>query len=423
MGILVIAAVVLCLIGLAFLCVLATFVLPIWSLVDIASSQNLGRNKKIGLIVGVGLSWTLGAIIYGIFVSVNRSLRRQASITGVCFLVALIAVPFLLQYANKAQPQTVSRTIARINRATLIDVTPKERAQMVQDLETLQREATGPWYRKRNEKDLLEDFLRFASELTSDRRLSGIELKDWRQYFDNRAIVDKQALKRHILSMQFDSLVKPTGPQSILAYKLDIEYPEILAERGPTALIKQYETDKALFFADNPSAKRSLPRVLVAVSDAYRNLGDYKNAAASMLLAAKHSMDDSADQVQKELESAEKLDPSNPEVAVLRQEFASKFAHAEGTADTSTAKALVAGRVTESTGSALPGVFIHAVADRGTQEINATTDASGRYTLRLPQDGSYRLETQLAGFSKQSRYITVQAGERRHEDFVLPVGK
>ena len=73
------------------------------------------------------------------------------------------------------------------------------------------------------------------------------------------------------------------------------------------------------------------------------------------------------------------------------------------------ASVALAGTINDPSGAALPGITVTA-RDRLTgQTFSSVTDASGQYRLHL-QPGQYELTAEMAGFSIQTREVTIKSG-------------
>jgi type II secretory pathway pseudopilin PulG len=193
-----------------YVAVLTELVLPIWSLVDLARSRESSGAKKVLWTLGLVLLWGPSAIIYGIVVSGNRKLRRQAIIAGCFGVVGILSYPFLQMKSDQQVARSATRAIAVVNEAKLIAVAERNRAQMVNDLANLQNKAIGPWFRTRKEKDRLEHFAQFAEALVADHSLSQAKFQDWSRYFDNRQIIDPLSFQKHVLELQGAGLKQPS---------------------------------------------------------------------------------------------------------------------------------------------------------------------------------------------------------------------
>ena len=83
----------------------------------------------------------------------------------------------------------------------------------------------------------------------------------------------------------------------------------------------------------------------------------------------------------------------------------------------------IAGRVTDSSGGALPGVTVTVVNENTGLTITRTTDGSGVYTFTNLPVGRYTVSTELEGFRKAQRTgIQLTADGRESADFSLGVG-
>lgn len=80
----------------------------------------------------------------------------------------------------------------------------------------------------------------------------------------------------------------------------------------------------------------------------------------------------------------------------------------------------ITGKVTEGSGTALPGVVVTLSGDRGSQ--TAVTDASGSYRFGLVPPGNYTLQAELEGFSPAGANASVNAGGRYQIDLTLQLG-
>jgi hypothetical protein len=80
----------------------------------------------------------------------------------------------------------------------------------------------------------------------------------------------------------------------------------------------------------------------------------------------------------------------------------------------------VSGIVTDSSGSAVPGVTVILEGDRGQAVV--LTEADGTYRFGLVRPGSYTLSTQLEGFLPQRFEVAVDAGGKAVVDVKLALG-
>lgn len=67
-------------------------VLPIWAIIDCAISLTRSAGSKAFFIVLILFTWTLGAIIYGIFSTSSRILRKISIFAVIFYLVLCIVL-------------------------------------------------------------------------------------------------------------------------------------------------------------------------------------------------------------------------------------------------------------------------------------------------------------------------------------------
>jgi Carboxypeptidase regulatory-like domain len=83
----------------------------------------------------------------------------------------------------------------------------------------------------------------------------------------------------------------------------------------------------------------------------------------------------------------------------------------------------IAGRITDSSGGALPGVTVTILNENTGFTVTRTTDGSGAYTFTNVPVGRYTVSTELEGFRKAQRTgIELTADGRESADFSLGVG-
>jgi hypothetical protein len=81
------------------------------------------------------------------------------------------------------------------------------------------------------------------------------------------------------------------------------------------------------------------------------------------------------------------------------------------------------GKVTDSTGGALPGVNVKALDAAGRLVAQAVSGSNGAYAIQGVPPGDYTLSFELAGFqSSRAGYVTVDAGVATEQNGVLSVG-
>src|SRR5437016_3302014 len=74
-------------------------------------------------------------------------------------------------------------------------------------------------------------------------------------------------------------------------------------------------------------------------------------------------------------------------------------------------EATLSGKVSDSTGGALPGVTVRAVREDSGNSFEAVTDERGDYRLAV-RVGTYRLTAELAGFAPVTRTLEVLVGQQ-----------
>src|SRR3954465_13241151 len=84
----------------------------------------------------------------------------------------------------------------------------------------------------------------------------------------------------------------------------------------------------------------------------------------------------------------------------------------------------ILGRVSDSTGGAIPGAQVKAVNTATGVELSAVTNDSGNYTLPYLLTGTYRVEAQAKGFKRSVREgIELRINDRVDLNFELEVGQ
>jgi general secretion pathway protein G len=76
------------------------FVIPGWSIVDCAKSKELTRNRRVGWLIAIVLSWSIGAVAYGSLMTTDRWLRRLSRVAAVILLL-VIPLKWLLPKAER----------------------------------------------------------------------------------------------------------------------------------------------------------------------------------------------------------------------------------------------------------------------------------------------------------------------------------
>jgi hypothetical protein len=83
-------------------------------------------------------------------------------------------------------------------------------------------------------------------------------------------------------------------------------------------------------------------------------------------------------------------------------------------------EATLSGRVSDSTGGALPGVTVQAVHEASGNTFEGVTDERGEYRLAL-RVGGYRVTAQLSGFTPVTRTLTLLIGQQAVANLELTV--
>ena len=85
--------------------------------------------------------------------------------------------------------------------------------------------------------------------------------------------------------------------------------------------------------------------------------------------------------------------------------------------------AAIAGRITDTSGSILPGVTVTIVPERGGVARDTTSDAFGQYRFEAVPDGTYRIDFALPGFElTRMNHVSISAGASASIDAALRVG-
>jgi len=69
-------------------------IFPMLVLIDLKKSEALSKSKKVFWLISILLTWTFGAVSYGLFVSEKKSLKMMSNI----FLITAIVQICLLGY-------------------------------------------------------------------------------------------------------------------------------------------------------------------------------------------------------------------------------------------------------------------------------------------------------------------------------------
>src|SRR5436190_21555709 len=86
-------------------------------------------------------------------------------------------------------------------------------------------------------------------------------------------------------------------------------------------------------------------------------------------------------------------------------------------------RATMAGKVTDATGLAVPGVTITVVETRTGTRSDTVSDTTGQYMVPFLAPGDYRIDAQLQGFKGFSRSaVHLGSGDRVVIDIRLDVG-
>ena len=81
---------------------------------------------------------------------------------------------------------------------------------------------------------------------------------------------------------------------------------------------------------------------------------------------------------------------------------------------------VISGKVSDASGSPLPGVMVTIVGERGEKSVQ--TDADGNYRFALLVPGNYSVQAELEGFQGGSQAAAVTAGGKVDVDFRLTMG-
>src|ERR1700722_14129182 len=82
----------------------------------------------------------------------------------------------------------------------------------------------------------------------------------------------------------------------------------------------------------------------------------------------------------------------------------------------------ITGRITDTSGSVVPGADIQITQISTGVKWNVKTNADGYYTQALLPPSSYRVTVILTGFKQEARNVTIQMEQVARLDFVLQVG-
>src|SRR5262245_32610334 len=94
-----------------------------------------------------------------------------------------------------------------------------------------------------------------------------------------------------------------------------------------------------------------------------------------------------------------------------------------GVSSAQIAKAVVVGRVQDSSGAAMVGVAIQMKRPSTNEVFRTTTTETGDYTLASLPVGTFDIQASMAGFATQARTgIVLEIGQTYRIDFVLNVG-
>jgi len=194
--------------------------IPIWTIIDCVKSPKLSTTKKIGWIFGTVFFWSIGACLYGAFVSDNRKLRRYSRAGGILIILSLVVRPFVQNYIVREKGQEDVQILARFDQARLIGITENERSEIRTEWNQLHQEADGRWYQHSKEKERLENFRRLLKELVEDGQLDRPKYDDWTRFFRAREGLgpDFQQYLIHLslgnLNKKFSGLTGATKPTS-----------------------------------------------------------------------------------------------------------------------------------------------------------------------------------------------------------------
>ena len=81
----------------------------------------------------------------------------------------------------------------------------------------------------------------------------------------------------------------------------------------------------------------------------------------------------------------------------------------------------VRGRVQDPDGSALPGVTVRVLDEKGSEVLGVVTEESGRYSIKGLPAGAYRLQFTLEGFRTASANVAIEGGTETEQNATLRV--
>jgi hypothetical protein len=173
------------------LVVFGMIVFPIWMIVHCATSALDGKAKTIWIIVLL-LTWSLGAMIYGLFACPKKSAPWMSAIGIICLF--LLNIPPMISLANLSKQMFISQA-AKIDQFDTQELSPSQSALMKDKLGTIGEEMSfGNFQRMQKATGLAQLFYIYSL----DKKITLDEYQTWTKYFDSRDQINMKEFTEYI---------------------------------------------------------------------------------------------------------------------------------------------------------------------------------------------------------------------------------
>jgi len=195
----IIIGIVICIILLTFVGSLLFIIigLPIWAIIDCAVSKERSNGSKVFWIIFSFLTWMLGALIYGLFVSTRKSLRWMCITTSMVVIIFVIGWMGLLYWASSNLTQEINRAIVRLQTVDTTDLKTEDIETLKKDLAALSKETRFD-FNKRRQMFITSSLLEYYQLIVKDNKISNREYMHWRHIFELRKTLNEEAIQKII---------------------------------------------------------------------------------------------------------------------------------------------------------------------------------------------------------------------------------
>ncbi len=168
-----------------FLGILFYFLIfPIWMIVDCAISERKS-SSKVAWIIALLLTWTLGALVYGLFASVKRAVKILSGAGFVFAIGFIVAAVMVVNWSKTITLQQIEMKVSNFQQINVTALSQTEADEFKTSVDKFRDDLKHfSLLKSRAEVNDLEKGLVLGGML-SDNMITHEEFEDWQKIYSN----------------------------------------------------------------------------------------------------------------------------------------------------------------------------------------------------------------------------------------------